>query len=133
MACCVSRVACVSGSGSNQACAPPNEPFFAQQGVTLLNGYANSGGMGGGAVVIKGDTAIRKCIFRGNYAAGDAAGDGGAVQGWSGMGLIETCIFAGNAAGRWGGALETHQSGSTVTVVNCTMTRNDAALDGGGV
>jgi hypothetical protein len=30
-------VACVSGSGSNQGCVPPNEPFFAQQGVTLLN------------------------------------------------------------------------------------------------
>ena len=103
------------------------------QGLTFLNGLGGAASKGGGAIVINADTTIRKCVFRGNNSPGGGTGDGGAIQGWSGMGLIETCVFAGNHADRWGGALETHTAASTVSVVNCTMTRNDAGTDGGAV
>ena len=107
-----------------------NQVYGAIEGVVVTDNRAAGGG---GALYINGaDTAVRNSTIAGNTATG---GHGGGVHaiGSGGLLLLERCAIYSNktdAAGGDGGGIYT--SANSVKFVNCTVSGNEAADDGGG-
>ena len=105
------------------------------EGLTLTKGYGTD--FRGGAAVnvdvgVGNEMELRDCLFTDNHAPGGGAGDGGAIQGWSGTGRFVNCVIAGNSATRWGGAVETHTAIANLVFINCTITGNAHGGAGSG-
>ncbi len=79
------------------------------------------------------DLTITNCKFLNNKTFGDTQDDGGAVRNVGASPNFKNCLFSGNYAGRYGGAV--YNSGSTFTpsFINCTFTNNYALSSGASI
>ena len=86
----------------------------------------NTAVSGGGAVYSQGESAplLQGCVFRGNQAASEGSGTGGAVGNLRSPALIEDCIFEGNTVHGFGGAVS--NDGSNSEIRRCVFRRNQA-------
>jgi predicted outer membrane repeat protein len=83
----------------------------------------------GGAVYI-GARDVSNCVFMGNTALA-----GGAYRTFfsSGETKFTDCLFSGNSAQRWGGAIYESSSRTPIYLFNTTVSGNYAGEDGGGL
>jgi hypothetical protein len=102
--------------------------------ITMQNGNANPMlAFEGGAILANstGDLNVDNCTFNNNFAE-----VGGAIFGGFGTITIINSTFANNIADTLGtgggGAIFNNNNGSTVSILNCTFSQNDAPLDAGG-
>jgi hypothetical protein len=102
--------------------------------LTLQNGNADPMfAFEGGAVLANstGDLNINDCTLRNNFAE-----VGGAIFGGFGTITIINSTFANNTADTsgsgGGGAIFNNNNGSSVNILNCTFSQNDAPMDSGG-
>lgn len=95
----------------------------------------NSADAGGGVYHLKSSITFEKCIFRDNQAAAPGSIGGGAIAGeynnsdTGGLIYIINCLFDGNSAGNWGGAVAT--SHVFPQIQNSTFYGNSADISGG--
>ncbi len=90
----------------------------------------NDGGVGGGIYLFQQSIAtITGCTFDGNVAVrGGVDAIGGGVHASGSIVTITNCVFINNEALRGGGF---SQEESSTTLVNCLFTQNDVELNGG--
>ena len=106
---------------------------FVIENLTLANGAAG----GGGSMYFKSRTGtIRNCVFRNNATTGTSSG--GAIHSYTANGtIVSNCVFFGNTATAYGGAIYTQQNSGTSSdrciIANCIITNNTAARCGGGI
>lgn len=89
----------------------------------------NRAGNGGALCVYGPTTIVRRCVFVGNVAQGYAGAVFNEVAG-VGTTYLDT-IFSGNIAGEGGGAMANY-AGSP-TIVNCSFSGNTSGLSGGAI
>jgi hypothetical protein len=81
---------------------------------------------------------VTNTLFRENFIAPPATGDGGAVYN-NGLARFTNCTIVRNSASRGGGLLHVLAPGNLTSLINCTLTRNTslagtgAALQAGGI
>lgn len=92
--------------------------------ISLTSGFAFNGGA---AIYANGPLAIIGCTFLSNQTQGYY---GGVMCDRFSTGLIQNCTFYGNSSGMYGGAIGI---GGIITVASCTITKNFAAVQGGGI
>lgn len=127
------------------------------EGFRLTNGYTN---LGGGLVCLNSNPLVRYCVFANNRAHGDSEmglgggmcciesspsvsyceftgnealnndGSGGGFLTWFGDPILSNCLVSGNGAAGGGGV---GVLGGSLSVIDCTITTNDAGNRGGGV
>ena len=85
----------------------------------------------GGALFVSGRHWVHSCVFEGNRVerGNQLEGHGGGVFAYVSFGHYVNCIFLDNEAAEDGGGLSV--DGSTVSLVNCVLTRNSAERGGG--
>ena len=89
---------------------------------------------GGGVSFWNSALTLTNCAVNGNTATGVSAAGGGLAEAASTL-VLANCIISGNAANGspgYGGGLYS-QYGNSDALVNCTITRNTAQTNGGGV
>jgi hypothetical protein len=90
----------------------------------------NSGGIGGGMFIGGGSATIIGCALLDNAASVS----GGGIASANSDTIVVNCVLAGNSAeASDGGGIYHGSSGATLQLINCTLTRNDAFDDGGGI
>jgi len=109
-------------------------PAAALDGFTITGGSTLQGAIldefNGGAILIRDSSpTIRNCVFTGNTAG---CWGGAVYSGFSGSPMIENCIFDGNYAGDDGGGFFCW-AGSSPTILNCVFISNSAVVTGGGI
>ncbi len=99
-------------------------------GLTITNGYISDFEAHGGAILCSASApTIRRCSISGNFVS---SGSGGAVYcQYNAAPLIEACSINRNHAYANGGGICV-ASGRT-TIVDCTITENAAEFEGGGI
>lgn len=95
----------------------------------LINSNTASGASGGGMWTITLPAKIRNCVFMDNAAEGEGS-YGGALSIYHQSPAITNCLFAGNSAAEFGGAVSCATYADTV-ISNCTFVNDFAALGGG--
>ena len=101
------------------------------RGFTITNGYSD---WDGGGIQYDSDCTIQDCIIVGNRANEDGGGISSHENlSLTSIGKICNCLIVGNECVRWGGGLHTESAGSKHVIENCTITRNKAGTDGGGL
>jgi len=101
--------------------------------LTGCNFTNNEGGDGGAIHTRDGGTAtLTGCTFTNNIATGNS---GGAIYNLGSRTSLTDCIFEGNLAVNWGGAIfnEGTLYGAILTVDNCTFINNKVDADGGAI
>jgi predicted outer membrane repeat protein len=81
----------------------------------------NDGWEGGGICSIAAQPVVSRCSFFGN----SSSLSGGAIMAHSGRVTLDDCVFEGNVAGGWGGALQLLY-GTQGQVSNCRFLNNSA-------
>ncbi len=95
--------------------------------LTAGNGNGASDNGFGGAIYNVGITTVDRCIFSGNTAVNY----GGAIYNALDATLsVSSCTFSGNSAGLYGGAIS---NSSLLTVTGSTFSGNGAGFEGGGI
>ena len=107
-------------------------PLFvvASGGILRLDALTLSGGLAsdGGAIINQlGGTLT---VFNSTFSGNRAQQSGGAIRNL-GVATIVNSTFASNAATERGGALAASGVGANMTLINCTVAANSAALGGG--
>jgi hypothetical protein len=128
------KVMSVTGGSSGTS------PDFEYAGITI-HGFTLTGGRamadgpnplegwsGGGLNLHLTDTVVRNCIITGN----EANEGGGLWVGGQGDALIEDCLIFGNKA-RFGGGGQLINSEPRITMRDCEIRDNQAAMAGGGI
>ena len=92
----------------------------------FLRNEAVDAGQGGAAFLNDGSLTADRCYFVGNVATAQ----GGAVSG-NDVANLYSCLLSGNSAPK-GGACFAEQGGS-LRLANCTVSANQASLQGGGL
>jgi hypothetical protein len=128
----------ISGGGAVQIFITSPGTTLTLANLTLTDGLAPAGSIGGGAIFADGtDLEIFFCLIANNAADGTSAlagGDGGAIYGAAGTINIVNSTIANNTAvsgsplGSAGGAI---WAVSTVTITASTITGNSADFGGG--
>jgi hypothetical protein len=96
-------------------------------GLTIANGNAGSGLVGGGIASYSGSAlTVSNCTFSGNTASAN-----GGIFNDEGTLTVNNSTFSGNTAGVQGGGI--YNFGGPLTVTNSTFSGNTAALQGGGI
>ena len=102
---------------------------FIIRNCLIINNSQEGGAISGAGMVINSASGlIEHCIFSENNVLSSAA----AILFLFSNTTIFDCIFTGNEAGRFGGALLISQS-SDCTVLNCIFSENNAGIDGGAI
>jgi predicted outer membrane repeat protein len=100
------------------------------QGFTFKGGLAPDGG---GAIFLDSDLTLDNVVFTGNSAETDR---GGAVRIFWGSGVapvFRNCVFSGNTAANYGGAIYLRGVMPEVMFDRCVFENNSSPLDGGAV
>ena len=106
----------------------------------------------GGAIYSKGNLALTSCVLKNNRVGGDGGGinsymgtlamsactvvgnnatlRGGGIRIYKGQASIKSCNITGNFANRQGG-IDVYNA--TMIMSNCTVERNEASLNAGGI
>jgi chitodextrinase len=95
--------------------------------MTLSNGLANNGVIGGGAIANHGPLSVTSTTFSGNSSPAKTGTSGGAIDA-SGTLTVTSSTFTGNIAQEGGGIFT--QKAATIT--NSTFSGNKATIFGGG-
>ena len=95
--------------------------------VVIVNGLANNGQNGGGAVNSHGTLVVKGSTFTGNQSPAVSGTSGGAIAS-SGQLTIATSTFSDNVAMEGGGVF----SENTTSITTTTFTNNTATIYGGG-
>ena len=125
------------GNANGPCCAAPangggllatNAPDLRIEGCVFTENLADRGGA---ISALNSLVRIKDSVFVGNEATGDF-GLGGAIfaLAFAGTTEIQNCLFAGNEAESFGGAV---LNGSIMMISNSTIAENTAGEDGGGV
>ena len=114
----------ISGGGAAQLFVVGNGGLLRLDALTLSGGFASDGG----AIInqLGGTLTVSNSTFSGNRAQQS----GGAIRNL-GVATIVNSTFASNAATESGGALAGSGVGANMTLINCTIAANSAALGGG--
>lgn len=86
-------------------------------GLTITNGYAETGHAGGGVLMTNG--LVRNCLIFGNSGGANISGAGIACLG---SGVVQNCLFENNRQGDYNGAAV--YIGAGARVENCVMRYN---------
>ncbi len=126
-----SATGCTTTSCDGPVLTVSNDMFLVIKDLKIQNGYNSANSVGGGIQNDNGGTVT----ITGSTFAGNATGDGGAVDngdnGGSGTVTITGSTFAGNTAAFDGGAVDNGDEGSgTVTITGSTFTGNTAGYGG---
>lgn len=95
-------------------------------GFTILGGYNNGSGDGGGIYSTNSSPVIQNCKIVGNYAEVG----GGLCHGGSGNITITDCLFDGNQSLTQGGAINVY-TGTNNIISNCYIKSNQSNIGGG--
>ena len=94
------------------------------------SGGSNAGGGGVNNDFGTGTVTLTDCTISQNFAG--ATGSGGGVQNLgTGPVTLTDCTISGNTAYR-GGGISNYLSGSTMVLINCTVSENSSTVVGGG-
>ena len=108
-----------------------------EKGTLTINGGEiknNSSNNKGGGVRVKKNATITGCAIKDNLLAKKEANDGGGFYSDKGstVTLID-CEISGNNAERWGGGIYVIGSATTLTLQGCLVENNTALTSGGGI
>ena len=114
----------ISGGGTAPLLVVARGGILRLDALTLSGGFASDGG----AIInqLGGTLTVSNSTFSGNRAQQS----GGAIRNL-GVATIVNSTFASNAATESGGALAGSGVGANMTLINCTIAANSAALGGG--
>ena len=106
-----------------------------EKGTLIINGGEiknNSSNNKGGGIRVKTDATVTGCVIKDNLLAKKEANDGGGLYSDRGstVTLID-CEISGNNAERWGGGICVF--GGTTTLKGCLIENNTALTSGGGI
>ncbi len=85
----------------------------------------------GGAITNRSQLTLNFCDISNNSAGPDAGGQGGGMYNQRGQVTMTGCVLSGNAAA-YGGALANFGNDAAATLVNCTLSGNNATSEKSG-
>ncbi len=118
----------ISGAGMYQLFMVDFDVTVEISGLTIRNGWTDSGIGLGPAVENWGTVTIRDCVITNNSSL---AYDGGGLNNTTGRTMyIYDSVISNNHAGQWGGGITNEGS---LTISNSTISGNEAGAGGGGI
>jgi CSLREA domain-containing protein len=114
----------ISGGGAAPLFVVRSGGILRLEALTLSGGLASDGG----AIINQPGGTLT--VFNSTFSGNRAQQSGGAIRNL-GVATIVNSTFAGNAATESGGALAGSGVGGNMTLINCTIAANSAALGGG--
>jgi parallel beta-helix repeat protein len=117
----------ISGNGSSRIFEVSAGKTLSLNSLTLMNGYAGSGGSGG-AILVDGGGALT--LNNATVSGSSASGIGGGIGNFGGVVNINNSALSGNA-GNFAAAIE--NDGGTVIIDASTLSGNVATNNGGAI
>ena len=113
------------GTRSTSSSCVGFQSFGGRMEDCIVEGFVNQGGSGGAVVSSGAACMMERCVIRNNTARSY----GGGVLVAGGRIDMRNCLFYGNSAkGNYGSAIYAQGAGTAVSIVNCTVFNNAAAV-----